>query len=69
MIIAALAQLVEHHHGKVGVDGSNPSGGLSKHAVSLENRRIQFFYRFIDLHLNTTVIIKQNKKSPEKIGV
>ena len=25
---AALAQLVEHHHGKVGVAGSSPAGGF-----------------------------------------
>ncbi len=25
---AALAQQVEHHHGKVGVAGSNPASGL-----------------------------------------
>ena len=27
---AALAQLVEHHHGKVGVAGSSPAGGFRK---------------------------------------
>ena len=26
---AALAQLVEHHHGKVGVAGSSPAGGFT----------------------------------------
>lgn len=32
IIFALVAQQVEHHHGKVGVSGSNPDkGSISKH--------------------------------------
>lgn len=39
---AALAQLVEHHHGKVGVAGSSPAGGFLVKS-QLFNKELGFF--------------------------
>ena len=42
---ASIAQLVEHHHGKVGVSGSSPLGSLVLNAYPIKGRAFFCVYK------------------------